>query len=628
MKKYLLIGFAMLMLSARLPAQNGITGNLNAATTTCLVSNSCLILSVPHDVGGATIKLSGTWVGTVQFEVTADPLTVLPTAASWVSLSATPSSSVVTATSATANGTWQVNLSGYQRIRLRVSAYTSGTIAGAVNLSTASARGGSGGGGGGGGICSIAGGVFFETSPNVAGCDAALTWDNTNKVLDAQSSFVGLLANAPPVGIYQLSAVADDAGVLNVAGTTGILAAANVSAATAAASAMVANGSSTGAANLDEVSGVQSTADHGSAGTLTNLIGIEVENDNDTGSGAVANSESILILTPAFASATPVASHIGIEIQDQASSIDGPNPTSAIALLIASQTSPGKAIQVDGGTSSFKAVTATSFTSTADGVHSGQLSLVGNTANPSIPSNTFNLFGPTTATFTAYGLNVPSAAPAAGTVWCQNSITLISFCNQLTYNGITTSTTTDAWILANTTSSTALATIQNGPCLRWTGHGWNTSGTPADNQQDFRACMSVSSGAFPTPTITWGVTQNGGGFSTQYVMDGFGDFAAFNSVGTNRFQNTGGTFTASGCTNSTLVGGSSAGTYKSGTTGTCTVTVTMGGAATANNGWTCWASDSTTIADTQTCKGTSTTTIVISGTTLTNDIIQFGAMAY
>lgn len=147
MKKYILLGFALLMLAARLPAQNGIVGNLNAATTTCLVSNSCLILSVAQNDGGATIKLSGTWSATVQFEATADPLTVLPTAASWVALSATPSNSTTTATSATANGAWQVNISGYQRIRIRVSAYTSGTVAGAINLSTASARGGSGSGG-------------------------------------------------------------------------------------------------------------------------------------------------------------------------------------------------------------------------------------------------------------------------------------------------------------------------------------------------------------------------------------------------------------------------------------------------------------------------------------------------
>lgn len=150
MKKFILLLFGILALAARLPAQsNAIAGNLNAATTTCLVSNSCLILSVAQNDGGATIKLSGTWSATVQFEATADPLSVLPTAASWVALSATPSNSATTATSATANGAWQVNISGYQRIRIRISAFTSGTVAGAINLSTASARGGSGGGAGG-----------------------------------------------------------------------------------------------------------------------------------------------------------------------------------------------------------------------------------------------------------------------------------------------------------------------------------------------------------------------------------------------------------------------------------------------------------------------------------------------
>lgn len=165
-----LIGTALLLTLAvghPVRAQNGITGNLNASSTDCLTTNSCLILNIPENVGGATIKLSGTFSATIQFEVSADPSNVLPSAATWVSISATPSNSTTTATSATAPGVWQINLSGYQRIRIRVSTYVSGTVSGAINLSTASARSGGGGGGGGTiGGTAAAGKVAFGSGVN------------------------------------------------------------------------------------------------------------------------------------------------------------------------------------------------------------------------------------------------------------------------------------------------------------------------------------------------------------------------------------------------------------------------------------------------------------------------------
>lgn len=86
------------------------------------------------------------------------------------------------------------------------------------------------------------------------------------------------------------------------------------------------------------------------------------------------------------------------------------------------------------------------------------------------------------------------------------------------------------------------------------------------------------------------------------------------------------TFTASGCSVGTLVGGASAGTMVSGTTGACTITITL---PTAPTGWACSASDRTTPANliSQTTGG-STTTCVITGTTITNDVISFSAVAY
>lgn len=88
-------------------------------------------------------------------------------------------------------------------------------------------------------------------------------------------------------------------------------------------------------------------------------------------------------------------------------------------------------------------------------------------------------------------------------------------------------------------------------------------------------------------------------------------------------------FTISGCSAGTTVGGATAGQFASGTTGTCTVVITMNGATgiTAPNGWACSANDiSIGVALPQTA--TSTTTCTISGATSSGNIVVFQAMAY
>lgn len=88
------------------------------------------------------------------------------------------------------------------------------------------------------------------------------------------------------------------------------------------------------------------------------------------------------------------------------------------------------------------------------------------------------------------------------------------------------------------------------------------------------------------------------------------------------------TFTASGCSNGTLVGGATAGSYDSGTSGTCTVVVTMGNTQTAANGWGCSVWDITTNADLQEETAYTTTTVTFSGTTASGDKIAFSCIAF
>lgn len=81
--------------------------------------------------------------------------------------------------------------------------------------------------------------------------------------------------------------------------------------------------------------------------------------------------------------------------------------------------------------------------------------------------------------------------------------------------------------------------------------------------------------------------------------------------------------TVTGCSNTTTLGGVLAGSYVSGTTGTCTVTITLPTGPT--NGYACFAHDDTTAVDyTQSAIVTSVTTLTISGTTVTGDKVVWG----
>ena len=88
-----------------------------------------------------------------------------------------------------------------------------------------------------------------------------------------------------------------------------------------------------------------------------------------------------------------------------------------------------------------------------------------------------------------------------------------------------------------------------------------------------------------------------------------------------------GTTNVTGCALTSAVGGTFAGQFVSGTAGTCTVTITLNHPAT--NGNTCWANDLTTTADklVQTA-GAAGTSVTISGTTASGDVINWGCVAF
>ncbi len=116
---------------------------------------------------------------------------------------------------------------------------------------------------------------------------------------------------------------------------------------------------------------------------------------------------------------------------------------------------------------------------------------------------------------------------------------------------------------------------------------------------------------------SWAIHQLGATWKSK--LEGQLQVGQLASVGTK--------FTISGCSTSSTVGGTSAGKFVSGTTGTCTPVITLGG-QTAPNGWACFMDNRTTSANLIQQTADSTTTATFSGTTVSGDTLSFGCIAY
>ena len=116
----------VLLVQAPVTAQGSVSRSAILASATDLVT-----LDV-SSMGACGLQLSGTFVGTVQFEGTINGGT-------YVALNMVPSNSATAATSATAVGAWSANCGGYAILRARMSAWTSGAA-------TATLRGAASGG--------------------------------------------------------------------------------------------------------------------------------------------------------------------------------------------------------------------------------------------------------------------------------------------------------------------------------------------------------------------------------------------------------------------------------------------------------------------------------------------------
>lgn len=163
-------------------------------------------------------------------------------------------------------------------------------------------------------------------------------------------------------------------------------------------------------------------------------------------------------------------------------------------------------------------------------------------------------------------------------------------------NSALATTPSDAYEAFNNTATTSGATQQDCPSYAWKGHVWNSTSS-ADNNARWIAYCTVTNGASPYTifTIASSVDTGTASYTGRLTLDSFSDLgvsnADFNSVLINGTK-----FTASGCSNGTLVGGATAGSLLTGANGPCTLTVTFGASQAASNDVNCYMQDRTTVA--------------------------------
>lgn len=105
---------------------------LNASDSgNCTTANACLVLTLGSQDRTAVVQLSGTFSATAQFEASGNG------GASWASIAGPTFALGAAASSATAAGAWTFDVAGRTSVRVRLSAYTSGTVNATITSSQA-----------------------------------------------------------------------------------------------------------------------------------------------------------------------------------------------------------------------------------------------------------------------------------------------------------------------------------------------------------------------------------------------------------------------------------------------------------------------------------------------------------
>lgn len=176
--KSLIFGLCLLVVPcfAQNPQQQNSTGTISATTSNCnatlINTTSCIVLPLAKDSASATFAISGSYTGTLNFEVTVNGVTS--------SLSVTPQAGGAAVISTTGTGTWQVGVVASSTVQVRASALSGGTPSVTIQSSTAPLPSG----GGSGTVTSVSGtanqiDIATGTTTPVVSIDSALQLPGT-----------------------------------------------------------------------------------------------------------------------------------------------------------------------------------------------------------------------------------------------------------------------------------------------------------------------------------------------------------------------------------------------------------------------------------------------------------------
>lgn len=214
-----------------------------------------------------------------------------------------------------------------------------------------------------------------------------------------------------------------------------------------------------------------------------------------------------------------------------------------------------------GGTSEFKVdktgagTFGASVSTTSDGTHPGYATMSGNTTAPTVGSNLFALIGPNAATFTAYGLQFSSTAPAAAGPMLVGNVS--SGVSQVTYG---TQTGTGTVFVAS-----ASPTFTGTPAAPTQTTGDNTTALATDAFVTTAIANAVA-GVNPavavlaasTANLTGTYVQVGGGIGDTFTITATGAFTldgiAINATGMRVLFKNQGTASQNGVYTSTVAG--------------------------------------------------------------------------
>lgn len=150
------------------------------------------------------IDLTGTFTATVIFEYTINDV-------DWYTLTANVVGSSTTATGATAAGKWIANVAGFSQVRVRITAFTSGTLVVAQRaILSGGGSGSSSGSGGSGDVQTVGADVESNTansqrvSSRIEGFNGT-TWDRIKAGITAATATLTGFLNTLPWGIYHIT---------------------------------------------------------------------------------------------------------------------------------------------------------------------------------------------------------------------------------------------------------------------------------------------------------------------------------------------------------------------------------------------------------------------------------------